>query len=212
MKESRRIWMKRLLWGGAVLVLGAAGYSRREAEQLLRRGLDRLDSAMNANSPSGRSSDSRHDPYYRNAPIPNEREYKQFLAGLGLRYFRPEEIIRPHRNIRKGVQNTIPPKELWSEMESTLKVADELRHRLGARVTVLSGYRSMSYNRAVGGASRSQHTRNRALDLKFSCSSDEAFQVATEMREEGFFHGGIGWYPSFVHVDTRGHDATWGKG
>lgn len=211
-KLTRRDWTKRLLMAGGVAILGAAGYKRQEAVELLHRGkakLDRLSTEWASNRKVG--TQSQGDPYYRNAPIPNESEYKQFLSALGLRYLTADEIIRPHRNYRNGVRNSIPPRALWDSMIEPLKIADELRHRLGVRVTVLSGYRSMDYNSAIGGASRSQHMRNRALDLKFKCSSDEAFALAEQMREEGLFTGGIGWYPSFIHIDTRGYAATWGK-
>ena len=29
------------------------------------------------------------------------------------------------------------------------------------------------------------------------------------MNEKYEYHGGVGLYPSFVHVDTRGSDANW---
>ncbi len=144
-------------------------------------------------------------------PIPSENEYREFLTKLKLRHFHPNEIIGPHRNVKNGVSNHIPPKHLWTNIEGTLKTVDELRERLGARGTVLSIYRSQKYNTAIGGASKSQHMRNRAIDVKFACSSDRAFQEALKMRKEGFFQGGIGWYPTFIHLDTRGYDCVWGK-
>jgi len=50
---------------------------------------------------------------------------------------------------------------------------------------------------------------NRALDLVFAGGPAEAAETAKELREEGFFRGGIGTYTSFVHIDTRGRNATW---
>lgn len=144
-------------------------------------------------------------------PIPNESEYREFLSSLDLQYFNPEEFIRPHRNLKHGVRNSIPPKSLWPNIIPTLHVANMMRERLGVSGHVLSIYRSPEYNTAINGASRSQHMSNRAIDLKFDCSSDEAFELAKKLREEGVFNGGIGWYPSFIHIDTRGYEATWGK-
>ena len=207
-KKTRREWMKHLAMAGGVILLGAVGYKRKDAEELLRRGKDRF-SDLFARGKEAVNPDK--EVFYDDEPIPNEAEYLSFLAGLGLRYISPREIVRPHKNYRKGVRNNIPPKSLWENIGPTLVLADTLRNELGVKVTLLSVYRSRAYNNAVGGASRSQHMLNKAVDLMFDCPADEAFAAAKRLRREGAFKGGIGWYPSFIHVDTRGHDATWGK-
>jgi uncharacterized protein YcbK (DUF882 family) len=51
--------------------------------------------------------------------------------------------------------------------------------------------------------------RNVALDLQFDSRPSKVAKVARALREEGRFRGGIGLYPDFVHVDTRGTNATW---
>ncbi len=151
--------------------------------------------------------------YLLRQELPGEPEYREFLAALPLRYITVDEIIRPHRNIRNGVANTLPPRYLWSNLPKTLAVADEIRHRLGAPLDIInSAYRSPAYNaQCPGAAKRSHHLRNRALDLMFRCPSQEAVRVAKELRSEGFFRGGIGLYPSFIHVDTRARNADWGQ-
>ena len=53
-------------------------------------------------------------------PLPrtleNEKAYRDFLATIPLRYISAEEIIRPHRNTRGGVPNSLPPKRLWKNI------------------------------------------------------------------------------------------------
>ena len=94
----------------------------------------------------------------------------------------------------------------------TLWVADMARERLGFSLTITSAFRSESYNRAVGGAVRSQHLANTALDLIPSKGRvKELYDQLIAMRKGGAFRGGVGIYSSFVHVDTRGKNATWGK-
>ena len=62
----------------------------------------------------------------------------------------------------------------------------------------------------VPGAVRgSYHTRNQALDLVYFCTTRKAYDMAVKLRQEGFFRGGIGLYPTFIHLDTRGYTATW---
>ena len=138
-------------------------------------------------------------------------QYKQFLAGLRLRHFAPEEILRQADRTRGGVRNSIPPEELWDNIVPTLWIADIGRRALGTPVTITSAYRSEEYNQAVGGASRSQHKRNGALDLvPPGATPADFFWVLQGLRAAGAFEGGLGLYSSFVHVDTRGENATWG--
>jgi len=143
---------------------------------------------------------------------PYGREYEAFLLSLGLRYIKPSELLRPHFNIRGAVSNSLPPKELWRNMTPTLKVADELRQLLGVRLeTIASAYRSPAYNAAcAGAASHSYHMQNRALDLVYDCSPQQVAEAARSLRNQGIFRGGIGRYPGFTHIDTRGKNADWG--
>lgn len=143
--------------------------------------------------------------------LKDEADYRVFLDALALRYVTADEVIRPHRNIRGGVANELPPRHMWPRLVPALKIADEIRHRLGTPLNLInSAYRSPEYNLAWSGAKQSYHMQNRALDLMFREGPEAAAAVATELRKEGFFKGGIGIYPAFIHVDTRGFDATWG--
>lgn len=143
-------------------------------------------------------------------PEPPQPEYALFLAHFRFRHIQPVEIIRPHLRARNGVANTLPPRELWRNMPASLFVADEIRHRLGRPLNfITSAYRNPAYNRQCGGASRSWHTQNCALDLVYEGGSRAAYEIALELREEGFFQGGIGLYDTFIHIDTRGKNASW---
>ncbi|MBB22739.1 MAG: hypothetical protein CMN04_07640 [Roseibacillus sp.] len=144
-------------------------------------------------------------------PLELEESFRDFLLTLALRHLSAEEIIDPHRGVMGGVENTLPPVKLWEKLSPTLKVADELRERLQTPLCrITSGYRSPSYNAKVPGAVKgSYHTRNQALDLVYFCSPKKAFDTALQLRREGFFRGGIGLYPTFIHLDTRGYAATW---
>lgn len=138
--------------------------------------------------------------------------YASFLGGLRLKNISVRQIIEPHLKLRGEVRCGMPPSSIWMKMKPTLLVADKLAERLNEKVeTVISAYRSPAYNaRCPGAASGSQHMRNVALDLVFPSSSRTVTAAAKELREEGVFKGGIGHYPNFTHVDTRGTNATWG--
>ncbi len=145
--------------------------------------------------------------------LPHEKDYATFLEKLELRYISPHEILSAHRRERGGVSNSLPPREYWNGMVPTLKVADELRHRLGIKLRyITSAYRSPEYNAQCPGASpRSFHTKNIALDLVYDCPPIVAMTEARKMRDEGLFKGGLGLYKTFIHIDTRGRNANWGS-
>lgn len=93
---------------------------------------------------------------------------------------------------------------------------EPLRKKYGP-VTVHSGFRTVSYNRSVGGASNSfhiypQHDGNdQAADV--SCSKGNprdwhaTLNAIRNRKRNG--KGGLGLYETFVHVDIRDYKADW---
>ncbi len=137
-------------------------------------------------------------------------DYARYIENLRLRRIDTMAVLKPHFNVRGKVRNIIPPKSMWRNISSTLRVADKLSQVLRKDVKgVTSVYRSPSYNRMVGGKSRSYHMRNNALDIQFDCSPYHAARVARSMRNRGYFRGGVGDYSGFIHIDTRGHNVDW---
>jgi hypothetical protein len=143
-------------------------------------------------------------------PPASESAYASFLGTLKLRNISVSTILSPHRNRRDGVQNTFPPEALWKNIIPTLAVVDKMAAELGEKVSINSAYRSPAYNaKCPGAASASQHLRNRALDIVFRSPPQAVAALAHELRSSGLFQGGIGVYPEFVHIDTRGRNADW---
>lgn len=141
-------------------------------------------------------------------------EYSAFVGTLGLRYFAPGEFLVAGAQNSSGPcagKNTPPPKSLWPNIAKTARMIDEIRHRLGYPVRILSGYRGPNYNTCIGGATTSFHMRFNALD--WTCSQGSAADwhaVAKAVRGSSTdFEGGIGRYSSFIHIDTRGYEANW---
>lgn len=150
-----------------------------------------------------------------------DSEFEAFIEGLGLRFFKPYEFLvmgAAHSNPQSAARglNRKPPRDLWKNIAETAQVLDRLRGLMGAPIQTTSVYRSPAYNGKVGGAKHSQHLRFCAVDFIVKSPSGPAEwasvlrqQLRTDGSQERMFKGGVGVYPSFVHVDTRGTNADW---
>ena len=147
-------------------------------------------------------------------------QHEFFIDGLGLPNFKGKEFTPYWSRTRNGVKNSLPPEALWPNIIRTLVVLQALRTDLGSSISLLSTYRSPAYNTAIAGAGASFHMEYKAID--FTCASGTPADWARKlksyrgkkftvpgMNESYVFRGGVGLYPTFVHVDTRGTDANW---
>lgn len=82
-----------------------------------------------------------------------------------MKYFTIEELCRSTTADRKGIDN-----RCGSDIEANLtalvdNVLDPLREWYGKSIVVNSGYRCPALNKAVGGATTSQHMSGQAADI-----------------------------------------------
>jgi hypothetical protein len=140
--------------------------------------------------------------------LPN---YAEFLQRVKLRQMSVRQVIAPHAKSHGIVQNTLPPRYMWRNIQSTLKVVDQVADRLDMPVEeIISVYRTPAYNaRCPGAKSNSYHLRNNAMDVVFKCPPGKVAAMARAMRAIGLFKGGVGRYSGFTHIDTRGTNADW---
>jgi len=80
-----------------------------------------------------------------------------WFAAQRFRNFGAAEFTNYFARERKGAKNSLPPRSMWKNIVPALRIVDELRDSFGKSCTILSSYRSIGYNKAVGGASSSQH-------------------------------------------------------
>jgi hypothetical protein len=139
------------------------------------------------------------------------KAYAEFLASLRLQQLTPQQVIAAHAKQRGSVWNSLPPRAMWRQMAPTLRVIDRVSMQLGQPVKqVTSAYRAPAYNaRCPGAKSGSYHQVNVAVDVQFDASPSVVAQTARSFRSKGGFRGGVGRYPTFTHIDTRGNNVDW---
>jgi uncharacterized protein YcbK (DUF882 family) len=79
------------------------------------------------------------------------------------------------------------------------KYLQSIREHFGAPVTINSAYRTVAYNKKIGGATNSYHLKGQAFDIAVQGHTPQ--EVAKYAQELGIL--GIIQYNSFVHVDSR---------
>jgi len=142
-------------------------------------------------------------------PRPNE-SFTSWFDRQGFKHFKSDELTWYFSKVRNGVKNSTPPRELWINIVPTIKILDDLREHFGKSLEISSTYRALPYNRAIGSPDGSMHVKFKAVDFIVSGISPATVSaVLRKWRNEGKFVGGIGKYPTFVHLDTRDYNATW---
>jgi hypothetical protein len=142
-----------------------------------------------------------------------------YINGLGLSYFKGQELTPYWSRTCGNTRNSVPPQSLWKNIAPTLVVLDRLRRDLGTAINITSSYRDNDYNACVGGVSNSEHTQFKAIDFVARTGTPSSWAAKLRgYRGQQFvipgigsytFSGGIGTYSNFVHIDTRGYNADW---
>lgn len=138
-------------------------------------------------------------------------DYAKYLWNLKLKAITPAQVIEAHAKCKGTVWNSLPPKQWWTRMGYTLRVADRIALEMNVHeVEVVSAYRHPAYNaRCAGAKSHSWHQANVAVDVKFPVKASLVTAAARNLRERGLFKGGVGGYWNFTHIDTRGENVNW---
>lgn len=90
---------------------------------------------------------------------------------------------------------------VYNMMDSyLLTLLDDLREAVGEPLSITSSYRSVEYNKKIGGHPGSQHIEGTAVDI--SCrSSALRYKILKYAAVMGFT--GIGVSATFIHLDVR---------
>lgn len=104
--------------------------------------------------------------------------------------------------------------EAIENLRRQAQLLELIRARAGNRpIRITSGYRSPAHNRAVHGATHSQHPLGTATDMNISgMSPRQTTDLITSMIAAGELpSGGLGVYDGWVHYDHRPGNARWAE-
>lgn len=114
-------------------------------------------------------------------------------------YFIPQEFASPDA---PDSYAKISPKLVY--------LLEAVRNYIGRPMHINSAYRTPAHNRKVGGATHSQHVLGTAADISTrGWTQEQRREFVRIVRGLGF--GGIGIYPTFIHVDVRANKVAWRK-
>jgi hypothetical protein len=103
----------------------------------------------------------------------------------------------------KCSDGTAVPQKYWGNLAALMEQLQIIRETIDKPITINSGYRTPTYNKAVGGVANSSHLVAKAADIKvIGISSLELCKIILKLIQEGKIkNGGLGLYDSFIHYD-----------
>ena len=116
--------------------------------------------------------------------------------------------LTPHFHISEFAckDGSAVPLHLLSNVRSLAVTLEVIRASFGVPIIINSGYRTIEYNRKVGGAVGSQHLIANASDIVIKgVSPFFLFKTIQELMKSGLIEAGaVILYNTFVHYDRRG--------
>ena len=138
---------------------------------------------------------------------------KTLLQKNSIVNFTEAEIL--HKNSLSAI-----PEELIPNIFPTLKILQQIRTDLNIPIKINSTFRTKEHNAAIGGSPNSLHLYFNAIDFSvkgFTAANynnlvyrinARCYITSIEFQEENRILTpsimGIGLYPNFIHIDTRG--------
>lgn len=160
-------------------------------------------------------------PYPKNLPAKYRYHWRhpwtrkaKYSVGFR-RWLNKNRYLSPHfrksEARQRGGNRAWVPRHLLPLARNHAFNLERLRHALGDKpIPVISWYRSRAYNRAIGGASLSQHILARATDHPDSWVDRVGRARVNAAADRIWRDGGVGRYPAgSVHFDSRGTRARW---
>lgn len=103
----------------------------------------------------------------------------------------------------------------WEVEPELVILCQSIRDGVGVPLEITSGVRCQRHNRIVGGAKNSYHIprkgKGRAVDITFAQSDRRVREniLRLYVLADRADAGGIGLYPTWIHIDTRKSRSRW---
>jgi hypothetical protein len=115
------------------------------------------------------------------------------------------EVTRSETAKRKGISNMPTPEHIENFKKLAENVFQPIRDHFGVPIRISSGYRSAALNKAIGGASSSQHCSGEAIDIDMDGTSITNKQVFDYIKanlnfDQLIWEFGTDANPDWVHV------------
>ena len=106
---------------------------------------------------------------------------------------------------------TSVPECYFSNMLELAKNLQVLRDSINLPIKIRSGYRTVEYNKKVGGVDTSHHLTCSAADIWVLGLSPRilGLKIKNLIKDGKMKNGGVGDYFSFVHYDTKDTGDRW---
>ena len=122
------------------------------------------------------------------------------------------EVMRSETAKRKGISNMPTPEHIENFKKLAENVFEPIREHFGVPVHLSSGYRSAALNKAVGGASSSQHCKGEAIDIDMDGTTVTNKQIFDFVKanvnfDQMIWEFGTDANPDWVHVSYNSDGA-----
>lgn len=118
------------------------------------------------------------------------------------------EMIISSEAKRKGINNMPTEEHLANMKKLAMNIFQPLKEHFNSAIHISSGYRSAELNKAIGGASSSQHCLGEAMDIDMDGSTISNAQIFNWIKDNLIFdqmiwEGGTDANPDWVHVSYK---------
>ena len=115
------------------------------------------------------------------------------------------EVMRSETAKRKGVSNMPTPEHIENFKKLAENIFQPIRKHFGKPIHISSGYRSAALNKAIGGASSSQHCTGEAIDIDMDGSAITNAEIFNYIKnnlsfDQLIWEFGTDKNPDWVHV------------